>query len=113
MAKQFHQGVNADVCAGEFGSVGVPQPLYECAWHWLRVGPGTIRSHASKRRAKCALQGEACDGYGGEDDVEVNEMPALEPQRVPFRSNWRSRGCFTKGQSSQWDSMRPSVMARV
>src|ERR1700758_4355208 len=37
---------------------------------------------APKRRAKCALQGEACDGYSGEDGVEVNERPIVAQPRA-------------------------------
>ena len=57
-------------------STNVPAPL---------DGTRSVFRHRSflapKRRAKCAHQGEAYDGYGEEDGVEGNETPCAEPQR--------------------------------
>jgi hypothetical protein len=62
---------------------------------------GTVVSLASKRRAKCALQGEAYSGCGGEDGVEGNETPCSELQRdsVPSRA---AQGVSGKARRRMW-----------
>jgi hypothetical protein len=61
----------------------------------------TVVSLAPKRRAKCALQGEACDGYGGEDGIEGNETPCAEPQRDSLQSR-AAQGVSGKARRRMW-----------
>jgi hypothetical protein len=62
---------------------------------------GTVVSIAPKRRAKCALQGEAYDGYGGEDRVEGYETPCSELQRDSVQSR-AAQGVSGKARRRMW-----------
>ncbi len=54
MAEQLHQGVYADVGAGEFGGVGVAQSVYQGAGDGLGVGAGALeRPFNARLQSSC------------------------------------------------------------
>src|SRR5271163_3577536 len=98
MPKQLHQGVDADIGAGEFGGVRVPKPVDQSAWDRLCIGAGALECPLDAR-LQCSRR----------DALAVAPDEQRGARRPPCQAGYFCRSALLSARKAQGAAIKVSL----